>query len=299
MSKQIGRSFPVKGAVVVTGASSGMGRACALYLDSHGFRVFAGVRKEKDADSLRQEASNQLTPLFIDVTDESSIASATSIVSEAVGEAGLVGLVNNAGVGVPGPIEYLPISDLRRQMEINVIGQVAVIQAFLPLIRKAKGRIINVGSVGGKITIPFGGALCGSKHALESINDALRMELHPWGIHVCLIGPGEISTPAVDKLMADSEALLLKIPEEGVKRYGDIFREFLNTAVAREKAGSPPEMMARTVFHALTAKVPKTRYPVGPSSKLLPLLARIMPSKFLDKMRFKLFSFPKKFGAWE
>jgi NAD(P)-dependent dehydrogenase (short-subunit alcohol dehydrogenase family) len=299
MSKPSVNSASTKGAVVVTGASSGMGRACALYLDSQGFRVFAGVRKEQDAVSLQLEASNRLTTVFIDVSDQSSVQSAAGIVSKSLGEAGLAGLVNNAGIGVPGPIEYLDIADLRRQMEINVIGQVAVTQAFLPLIRKAKGRIINVGSVGGKITLPFGGALCGSKHAIESINDALRMELYPWGIHVCLIAPGEISTPAVDKLVADGEAFLLKIPEEGVKRYADVFRKFLKMAVAREKAGSPPKIMAEAVFHALTARVPKTRYPVGPSSKLLPLLARTVPSRLLDKIRFKFIGFPSKFGTWK
>ncbi|WP_052128972.1 SDR family NAD(P)-dependent oxidoreductase [Neosynechococcus sphagnicola] len=134
---------------------------------------------------MKQAASGNLIPVPMDVTDESSIASAVGIVTESVGGAGLSGLVNNAGVGLPGPIELLAPNDLRRQFEVNVIGQVMVTQAFLPLIRQSRGRIINIGSVGGKITIPFGGALCASKYAIEAINDALRMELYPSGDSRC------------------------------------------------------------------------------------------------------------------
>ncbi|MGE5675188.1 MAG: SDR family NAD(P)-dependent oxidoreductase [Mycobacterium leprae] len=297
MTDRIGAAVP--GAVVVTGASSGMGKACALYLDRQGYQIFAGVRKEKDAEALRQAGSERLTPVLIDVTDPQSIAAAARMVGEAVGERGLAGLVNNAGVGVPGPLEYLPIADLRFQLEVNVVGQVAVTQAFLPLIRKARGRVINVGSVGGRITMPFGGALCGSKYAMEAITDALRMELHPWGIHVCLIAPAEIATPAVDKMVSDGAALMARLPSEATKRYGTTFANFIQQAAAREKAGSPPEVMARAVSHALTAKNPKTRYPVGRSSRLLPLLARTLPARVLDRLRFRLFGLPAEFGGWE
>jgi NAD(P)-dependent dehydrogenase (short-subunit alcohol dehydrogenase family) len=200
----------------------------------------------------------------VDVTDEASIAAAAHSVAQAVGEAGLAGLVNNAGVGVPGPIELIAANDLRRQFEINVFGQVLVTQAFLPLIRQAQGRIINIGSVGGKITMPFGGALCASKYALEAINDALRLELHPWGIHVILVAPASISTPAVD----------------------------------REKTGSSPEVVAQTVLKALTAKTPKTRYPIGANAKTLTLMSQILPARRLDKIRFKLFGLPQKFRIW-
>ena len=146
------------GAVLVTGASSGMGKACVLLLDQAGYTVFAGVRKERDAHMLKQAASSRLTPVILDVTDDRTIAEAFQLIRETVGAAGLVGLVNNAGVGVTAPMELVPLEEVRRQFDINVIGQVAVIQAFLPLIRAAHGRIINVGSVGGKITIPFGGS---------------------------------------------------------------------------------------------------------------------------------------------
>ncbi len=201
-------------AVVVTGASSGIGRACALELDKAGYRVFATVRQTKDAESLRQAASEYLAPVMMDVTGEGSVAA--------------------AGVAVPGPIELIALDDLRRQFEINLFGQVRVTQAFLPLLRQARGRIINIGSVGGQIAIPFAGALCASKYALEAINDALRMELYPWGIHVVLIAPAGISTPSVDRLLQDGEAALGRFAPEGRRRYEESFRTFLATSVARE-----------------------------------------------------------------
>lgn len=285
---------PILGrAVLVTGASSGMGRACALRLDQAGFRVFAGVRKERDAQELKRVASERLTPVLLEITDESSIANAVRQVTAAVGGAGLVGLVNNAGIGVPSPLELIPIADLRRQMDINVVAQVAVTQAFLPLIRAARGRIINVGSVGGRITVPFIGALCASKYATEAINDALRMELAPWGIYVSLIAPGGIRTPAVAKFAQDSEDMIAHFPPEGAKRYATAFRAFVHAFVKSEEGGSEPEVMAEAVLRALTAKTPKTRYPVGHRSRLLPFLARTLPTRLLDRMRFTLFGLSK------
>jgi NAD(P)-dependent dehydrogenase (short-subunit alcohol dehydrogenase family) len=285
-------------AIVITGASSGIGRACALELNRAGYQVFATVRKEKDAASLRQAASEYLTPVFMDVTDETSIATAANTVAQAVGEEGLAGLVNNAGVGVFGPIEFITADDLRRQLEINVVGQIRVTQAFLPLIRQVQGRIINIGSVGGKITMPFGGALCASKYAMEAINDALRLELYPWGIDVILVAPASIVTPAVDHLAHDSETTIRQFPPEGHQYYEQTFRNFVKTTVAREKKGSPPEVVAQTVLKALTVKTPKTRYPVGTDSRTLTVMPQILPTRWLDKIRFKLFGLPQQFGIW-
>jgi NAD(P)-dependent dehydrogenase (short-subunit alcohol dehydrogenase family) len=284
-------------AVVVTGASSGIGRACAFALDKAGYRVFATVRQEKDAASLRQAASERLVPVLMDVTDEGSVTSAAAAVAQAVGEAGLAGLVNNAGVAVPGPIELIPLEDLRRQFEINVFGVVRVTQACLPLVRKARGRIINIGSVGGQITIPFGGALCASKYAVEAINDALRMELYPWGIHVVLVAPAGIVTPAVDRLLQDGDAAIQRFSPQGRQRYEESFRSFLTAAVGREKKGSPPEVVARAVLTALTARTPRTRYPVGADATALTWLPRLLPSRWLDQVRFKLFGLSRKFGS--
>lgn len=286
-----------RGAVVVTGASSGMGRACALLLAQAGYTVFAGVRKEHDAQVLKQEGFSGLIPVILDVTNTHTIAEASQKVHEAVGAAGLVGLVNNAGVGVTAPIELVPLEELRRQFDINVIGQVAVIQAFLPLIRAARGRVINVGSVGGKTTLPFGGPLCASKYAMESINDALRMELHPWGIQVVLVAPGSIRTPAVGKLVQDSEAMLQTFPAEGAKRYAKAYRAFVQAFVKHEEAGVPPEVMAAVVLKALTARSPRTRYPVGPLSRRLPLLASVLPPRVFDWVKARLFGLPQQVEA--
>ena len=159
-------------AVVITGASTGIGAACAFHLDRLGFTVFAGVRKPEDGARLQQSGSDRLIPILLDVTDQPSIQRSIEIVSERVGVTGLYGLVNNAGIAVSAPLEAIPLPDLRRQLEVNVIGQVAVTQAFLTLIRQARGRIVNMGSIAGRSTIPLMGAYSASKFALEAITDA-------------------------------------------------------------------------------------------------------------------------------
>src|SRR5215207_4053241 len=282
-------------AVVVTGASSGIGRACALKLARSEFHVFAGVRKDEDAEALEYAAPEaSLTPLFLDVTDSGLIASVAETVAEAVGEAGLVGLVNNAGVGEAWPLEFVPLDEFRRQFEVNVFGHLAVTQAFLPLIRAATGRIVNIGSVGGRITMPFGGTLSAPRHALVAVNDALRMELYPWGIHVALIEGGSISTRAVDKLEAGAKATMDELPVAGRDRYGDAYRTAVARAVARTRAGSPPEVVAEVVLHAMTAKNPKARYPVGTGSRLQSTLARVLPDRLLDQMLLRTLGLPAR-----
>jgi len=284
--------------VVVTGASSGIGRASALKLARSGFRVFAGVRKEEDGEALEEVAlAGRLTPLFIDVSDPGLIASAARNVEAAVGEAGLAGLINNAGIGEAWPLEYVPLDELRRQIEVNVVGHLAVTQAFLPLIRAAKGRIVNVGSVGGRITMPFGGTLSAPRHALVAVNDALRMELYPWGIHVALIEGGSISTRAVDKLEAAAEATIDELPVAGRARYADAYRTAVARAVARTRAGSSPEVVAEAVLRALTEPTPKTRYPVGADARVLLALSEVLPDRLLDRVRFRVFGLHGKFGA--
>jgi NAD(P)-dependent dehydrogenase (short-subunit alcohol dehydrogenase family) len=281
---------------VITGASSGIGRACALTLDRAGFRVFAGVRSEEDAAGLRRDASADLVPIVIDVTDTESIAHARDEVARAVGASGLAGLVNNAGIGIAGPLECMPLDDVRAHLAVNAVGLVAVTQAFLPLLRRGRGRIVNIGSVGGRITMPFGGALCASKHAVEAFNDALRMELQPFGIRVCLIAPASIRTPAVDKLERRGEDLLAHLPPEARGWYGDSFRRFLRISAARERRGSPPEVVARALLRALTDPRPRSRYPVGKDATLLTLLPRLASDRLLDAIRLRLFHLPRRFG---
>jgi NAD(P)-dependent dehydrogenase (short-subunit alcohol dehydrogenase family) len=276
------------GAVVVTGASSGIGRACALTLARSGFQVFAGVRRDEDARSLAEAATGRLTPLRLDVTDADLIAAAASTVEAAVGRNGIAGLVNNAGVGVAWPLEVVPLDEFRRQFEVNLFGHLAVTQAFLPLIRAATGRIVNVGSVGGRITMPFGGTLSAPRHALVAVNDALRMELSPWGIHVVLIEGGSIATRAVDKLEASAEAVLRHLTAVDRARYAEAYRAAVARAIARTRAGSPPEVVADVVLRALTDPTPKTHYPVGADTRLLLTLATILPDRLSGRAPFCL-----------
>jgi NAD(P)-dependent dehydrogenase (short-subunit alcohol dehydrogenase family) len=284
-------------AVLVTGASSGMGKACALRLAAGGFTVFAAVRKEADAQGLRNSGSPRLVPIILDVTKEKTISEAFRTIRDAVAAAGLAGLVNNAGVAVTGPIELVPLEELRRQFEVNVFGQVAITQAFLPLIRAARGRIINVGSVGARFALPFGGPLNSSKAALESINDSLRMELRPWGIHVVLVSPGSIRTSAEGKLLADAEAMVNAFSPEGKARYASSYRAFVRALLELESHGVGPEVMAETVFRALTVRTPKRRYPVGPKSRLLPILFTKLPAGVADVLRMRLLHVYRPFGA--
>jgi NAD(P)-dependent dehydrogenase (short-subunit alcohol dehydrogenase family) len=286
-----------RGAVLVTGASSGMGKACAVRLSEGGFTVFAAVRKERDAEELAESGSPRLVPVLLDVTKEQTIREAVDRVRGRVGEAGLAGLVNNAGIAVTGPIELIPLQELRRQFEVNVFGQVAVTQALLPLIRAARGRIINVGSVGAKFALPFAGGLNSSKAAFESISDSMRMELRPWGIHVSVVSPGSIRTSAEAKLLADSEAVVNGFSSEGKAMYAAPYRAFVQSMLRLEAHGIGPQAMAETVYRALTARSPKRRYPVGPKSKLLPLLFATMPAAVADALRLRLFHVYRPFGS--
>lgn len=272
------------GAVVVTGASSGIGEACALRLDRRGFTVFAGVRKADDGEALKSQASPRLSPLMIDVADDASIANAAKTVGDAVGASGLAGLVNNAGVVLPGPLEYLPIADLRAQLEVNVIGQVAVTQAFLPMIRAGHGRIVNIGSIGGKVAPPFMGAYGASKFAMEALTDALRIELSPWGIHVAIIEPGAIDTRIWGKGLAAGDALLETMPAEVENRYGEAIAALKRRAKKNSEDGIPPEEVAKAVSHALSSKKPKTRYVVGRDAQIQAMLARIAPDTLRDRL---------------
>jgi NAD(P)-dependent dehydrogenase (short-subunit alcohol dehydrogenase family) len=274
---------------VITGASSGIGRACALLMVREGFQVFAGVRRLEDGDSLVTEAGNRLMPLIIDVTDIASIAAAVEAVTIKLQGRELDGLVNVAGIGASGPLEYTTPKDLYNIFRVNVFGQVAVTQAFLPLIRKARGRIINMSSVGAHIALPFGGVLTASKAALGLLSDALRMELRPFGIRVCVIEAASIKTPAVDKTLGDVEGVIRHLPPDGARRYGDMLRTFTKRAYASGMNGSPPEVVARAVRHALTAKRPRIRYTVGKGAKLLTLLPRFLPDWLLDSIRARIF----------
>ena len=273
---------PSRGAVVITGASTGIGRASALELDSRGFRVFAGVRREQDAQDLRTERPS-LEPLHIDVTDDASIQAARDRVAEAVGERGLAGLVNNAGIAVPGPLEHLPLDEIRRQLEVNLIGQIAVTQAFMPLLRKGRGRIVNIGSIGGRVALPLLGPYAASKHAMEGISDSLRRELRPWGIEVSLVRPGPIATEIWDRGNASADELLEKMPA-AAEHYSPAIEAARKFAEQRTREAVPASTVAEVVAHAMTASRPRTRYLVGPRTRAMATMRAVLPDRWFDAL---------------
>jgi NAD(P)-dependent dehydrogenase (short-subunit alcohol dehydrogenase family) len=263
-----------RGTVLITGASSGIGEATTRHLASLGFEVLAGVRKDADAERL---AGGAIKPIKIDVGDQASIDAAAASVTTP-----LAGLVNNAGVAVAGPLEYLPIAEIRHQLEINVIGQIAVTQAFLPRIREGGGRIVNISSIGGKFALPMAGPYAASKHAIEAISDSLRRELRPWGIHVAAIEPGAIATPIWDKGQETARELTHEMPPEVVERYGKLIETMQRETANLGTEGADPIEVAKAVAHALTASRPKTRYLVGRDAKMRARLVRVMPDRFMD-----------------
>lgn len=270
---------PLPPAAVVTGASSGIGRAVALALDARGWRVFAGYRAEADADVLRAAASPRLRPVRVDVADEASVRAMAAEVAEALGRGGLAGLVNNAGIAVAGPLEFLPLDALRRQLEVNVVGQVAVTQALLPLLRTARGRIVTIGWVSGRFAAPFLGPYAASKHAMEALNDALRVELRPWGMQVSIVEPGAIDTPIWRRSLDAARAMIDAFPPQAEALYGGPMRGMQGRVEAL--AGVPPERVARAVLHALTARRARARYVVGRDARIRLLVGRL-PTRLRD-----------------
>ena len=284
-------------AALITGASSGIGRASVLQMARAGWHVFAAVRKIEDGERLQSEYPASVAPVIMDVTDRSSVSSAAEKVSAQLDGRGLDGLANNAGIGISGPLEYVSPGDLQQIFDINVFGQITVTQAFLPAIRRSRGRIVNITSVGAHIAIPFGGLLNASKAAFGLLSDTLRLELRPFGIHVCTVEPGAIKTPAVDKTLGNVEAAIAKLPPQGAAEYGEMLRKFTRRAYAREMNGSSPEIVAKAVHHALTARRPRVRYRVGKHAHVLSALPEILPDRLLDRFRLKMLGLPTSFGA--
>jgi len=274
--------------VLVTGASSGIGRATALRLAVDGYHVYAGIRKTADGTALCQGAGREITPLLLDVTDGGQIGAAVGTVAGHVGGAGLDGLVNNAGIGVFGPLEIIPLEQFRTLMEVNVTGQLAVTQAFLPLLRQAGGRIVMIGSIGTRFTPPFVGALAASKSALVSMDEALRQELAPWGIRVVLVEPATVHSDAVGKLERDAARLMGQASPAQRALYEEAFGNLVDTFAERHRHGSPPEVVAATVARALTAPRPRARYLTGKDSRRMAILAAVLPTPALDALRRKL-----------
>ncbi len=279
-------------AVLVTGTSSGIGRATALRLSRRGLRVYAGVREEADASSLRDEAAGKGVPIeavHLDVTDSSAIAAASAHMADTIGGGRLLGLVNNAGEGFPGPLEYLPIEEFRRQLEVNVVGQLAVAQAFLPRLRQDGGRLVFVGSLGGKAAFPYAGAYHASKFAIEAVGESMRKELEPTGVEVIVIEPAVAESEIWQKAARRTSELLAELPAEAPPHYREELERFERRMADADASGMPADDVAKTIETALFEENPSARYPVGWQAKALIRIRELIPDPVFDRLATRPF----------
>jgi NAD(P)-dependent dehydrogenase (short-subunit alcohol dehydrogenase family) len=293
---------------LITGASTGIGRASALRLAASGWTVLAGVRDPAAGEQLVADAGTtslqgsaaalgaaatrgsggNLIPLELDVTDAAQVAAARERVDQeaartgASSRGGLDALVNNAGIAVAGPLELVSAEDLRRQFDVNVFAQVAVTRALLPALRRAGGRIVFVSSIGGRVTTPFMAPYAASKYAIEAIGDALRVELHRSGVKVALVEPGSVATPIWDKGRVDAERVA--IPDELRDAYGRVPAAMGKALEDTARRGVPPEQVAETIERALTASRMKARYLVGKDARAMLIARRLLPDLVFDRV---------------
>jgi len=266
--------------VLITGSSTGIGRAAANRLATHGWRVLAGVRSDADAAALAGEPG-EVIPVRLDVADEESIAVAAATVAERC-DGKLEGLVSSAGVAVPGPLETVPLAELRRVLEVNVVGQIAVVQAMAPMLRRGRGRILLVGSIGGRIAFPYAGPYHASKFALEGIADTLRAELRPQGVGVALLEPGPISTPIWEKARAEVRELRAGLSGEARELYAEPLERFEDKLRSADRGGDEVEKVAAKVAEALQGS--GARYPVGRGVRTLITLRSLLPDAVFDRI---------------
>ncbi len=264
---------------LVTGASTGIGRATALLLARSGFTVFAGVRRETDGESVQSEAQGELQPLLLDVTDAGRVAAAAERIREETRGGGLTALVNNAGAAHTGPIEFIDLDDFREQLEVNLTGQLAVTQAMLPMLRENGGRIVNITSVGGLVATPFMAPYCASKFALEAVSDSLRGELKPWGVEVIAVEPGSVATEIWGRGIANAKAARERMPAEAESLYGEALEAMIRVSGEMAARGIPPEEAARVIHKALTVRRPRARYLVGRDAHAMKWASRLLPDK--------------------
>jgi NAD(P)-dependent dehydrogenase (short-subunit alcohol dehydrogenase family) len=274
--------------VLVTGTSTGIGEATVRRLDRDGHTVFAGVRREEDGRRLQEGASSRLTPVLLDVTDEAAVAAAAKTVADQVGDSGLDGLVNNAGIARGGPIEYLPLEEWRTQLDVNVIGQVAVTQAFVPLLRQAKGRLVFIGSMGGRLATPLTSPYNASKFAIAGIAESLRHELRPFGIKVVLVEPGGVKTPIWDKGQAYADELRERLPAEAFDRYRSLIEGLEKGLEFQMRHAISPDKVADVIMQALQAPRPRARYLVGRDAAVVGITTRLLPDRLRDALVHRL-----------
>jgi NAD(P)-dependent dehydrogenase (short-subunit alcohol dehydrogenase family) len=245
--------------------------------------VFAGVRRAEDAESLRAVATERLTPLTLDVTAGDQIAAAAGRISAELDGAGLDGLVNNAGISLPSPLETMPLEDFRRQLDVNLTAQVAVTQEMLPLLRKARGRIVFISSIGGRIAFPFTGAYHAAKFGIEAVGDVFRRELRGAGISVSIVEPGSIATDIWDRGVRSADDIGERSPRRDAL-YGDAIEKYRKVIEGVASRGIPPDKVARAIEHALSARRPRTRYLVGIDAKVQARLKYLIPTRLFDRI---------------
>lgn len=277
--------------ILITGTSSGIGKATKAAAVAAGFHVFAGERSTQPAAAATDVSAPHVTPIRLDIANPEQITAAVAQIDDHVGAAGLDALANIAGVGVAAPLELVPIERLRFIYEVNVIGQMALTQPVIPLIRRAQGRIVFVGSVGDRITVPFAGPLTSSKAAVAFLSDTLRQELAPWAIDVILVEPGSIHTPAVEAMQDEVAATLASWTSEQSDLYAKSYQAVLNSFLKDELAGSPPDVVAETIITACITKHPKAHYLTGAGAHKLAAMAHL-PQATQDAAKRKIFGLP-------
>jgi NAD(P)-dependent dehydrogenase (short-subunit alcohol dehydrogenase family) len=280
--------------VLITGASTGIGEATALRLAGAGWTVLAGVRSDEDGERLvAKGSSGRIEPIALDVTNFEQIRRAAGRVSElgGAGEASpgrLDALVNNAGIGYGGPLELLHPDDLRKQFDVNVLGQVAVTQALLPALRAAHtqrgtgGRIVFMSSVGGRVAMAFTAPYAASKHAIEALGDALRVELASSHVQVALVEPGSVATPIWDKARETGDQVI--VPPQLQKEYGNVPAAMDKALADTAKRGVPAEQVAQTIERALSARRMKSRYVVGRDARAMIIARGLLPDHVFDRV---------------
>lgn len=275
-------------AVVVSGVSSGIGEGAARELCRRGYKVYGTVRRAEDGERLQKELGDAFTPLHLDVTDAAAVAAAASQVRQDLGGAGLFGLINNAGIADPGPLTAISPDSLRRHFEVNVVGVLHMVQAFLPLLRAASGerpgRIINISSIAGRLAYPFMGAYAASKHALEALSDSLRRELLIYGVDVVVIQPGTIGTPILDKA-AHLASSFSDSDYQPTLRFLDMSND--------KRMAMPVAVVTRRIVDALTLDRPRTRYVIPNERFRLWLIPRCLPDRWLDRIIDRMLGFER------
>jgi NAD(P)-dependent dehydrogenase (short-subunit alcohol dehydrogenase family) len=267
--------------IVVTGASTGMGAASARELARRGFHVLAGVRRDVDADALR---GNGIEPHILDITVEADVAAIAERVEHDPQRRALRALINNAGVAINAPVEALPIAQWRRQFEVNVFGQVAMIQALMPSLLRSSGTVVNISSVGGKVALPTYPAYAGSKFALEALSDSLRREVGRLGVKVVVIEPGAVKTAMAERGVATADRLKDDMTADQLSRYGSLIDAMSEMARSFDKDGVSSEHAANVIAKAATASRPRTRYTIGRDAAMLARLSRVLPDRVLDRV---------------